>query len=386
MKRAGAILTGLAFLPLLSTPAAAKDKKPILPRIVKHVFLPTEADLIKYQPKVYEGRYLRVYDRFGEAMDPKLLGKAAVKKGYDPADYYIFKTSHQTSEMRCYVRHGDKRDIDIAKNLVKDEPIMLFGELAWVESKRIGPVLHFIVGRVDRGHEYKPVVTLELSRPKYPSKLYRIWEPKEYPIVYPPAKTPAEKAANTYLMNVAFQTSVEKKADGKAGDPKRYVPVQSEKIPYQPKQYVNMSLMVKDAFEEIVPKDKFPGESKRLGYKPDTHLLFRTLTTGKGSDLYCYLSRDETFYVDIVEALIKNVRITIYGTFVAYNDKSLLRMKHFEVDRVDIGWEAKPVIEIRFGTKSIPPKKGVRFRKPGDHILGFPPWKKTYDLSLKCIY
>lgn len=389
MTRARGLLAAVAVLLVFADPAFPQRKgRSKLPKIVRSIFLPADPNLIRYQPDVYEKRFLRVMDQFEAETEPNLLSKTAIKEGYDPAVYYIFQTSHQTSEMRCYVERKDTRNLDIAKNLVKDEKIALYGELAWVQRSGAGRVLHFKVDQIERGWDIKPVMTIELSCDKFPNRLYRIWESKEYTLVYPPAKTKDEEEKNSFIIDVSFKTGLDEKPKAGAGDAKTYVPVDSDKIPYQPKAYVGRNLLVKDSFDELLSPKQFSKEAERLGYRPATHLLFRTPATGSGADLYCYLRKDDTFYADLVEALVKNVKITLYGTFIAYDDASVLRMKHFEVDRVDIGWEEKPTVEIRFGTQKVKPTKGIRLYRPYVYLVGFPPWSqtKTYDFQLKCYY
>ncbi|NOZ19995.1 MAG: hypothetical protein GXP25_02790 [Planctomycetes bacterium] len=388
MRYARVSLAALAVLFLLPESAFPQRKKRKLPAAAETIYLPTDPGLIRYQPMKYEGRYLRVPDQFGEVPDPSMLSKSAIKRGWDPKDYHIFDTSHETSEMRCYVRRSDKQTVDVAKGLAKGEKITLYGKLDEAETRKLGRMLRFRVFHIERGHEPKPVLTLEFASDKYGRKLYRVWEPKRYEIVYPAASNRDEEKKNTLFVDIAFKQGQvpQKKATSANSAPKTYAPVESDRIPYDTKQYVGKNLVVKDMFNTI--EKKFPKSARNLGYNSKTHLLFRTPSSGKGSDMYCYVPRVEPFYCDLVEALVDKVRITLYGTLVAYDEFTLLRARHFLVDRVDIGWETKPAIEIKFAPGKGGPWKGYRFYKPYLYVIDFPPWKKpaAYTLRIKCIY
>jgi len=378
----------LAIVFLVSGSAYSQRRKRKLPAASETIYLPTAPGLVRYQPAKYEGRYLRIMDVFGEVPNPNMLSRKAIKNGWDPKVYHIFDTSHETSEMRCYVKRSYKDTIDVAKGLTKGEKITLYGKLEEVETRRGGRVIRFEVSYIQRGHDPKTVLTLEFASDQYDRKLYRIWQPKQYEVVYPPGKNKQEEDKNAFWIDVAFKLGQVPKKKAKPGKPKpkKYAPVESDRIPYQAKQYVGRSLLVKDSFDRI--GEDFPKSARSLGFKPSTHVLFRTPSSGKGSDLYCYVPRAEPFYCDLVEALVKDVRITLYGTLVAYNEAALLRAKHFLVDRVDVGWEEKPAVEIKFAPGRGGPWKGYRFYKPYMYVIDFPPWSKTraFTLRLRCIY
>ena len=145
-----------------------RRKRKALPKAVDTIYLPTDPGMIRYQPVVYEGRLLRVNDLFGKEVEPDRLSKAAIRKGYDPGVYYIFETSHETSEMRCYVSRKDKRDFDMAQGMAKDEKITLFGKLDWIQAGRIR-VLHFKVHRIAR--------EVQTPTPEVPRSNVEYWYP-----------------------------------------------------------------------------------------------------------------------------------------------------------------------------------------------------------------
>jgi len=342
---------------LLAFSGTAFAKKAAPKSIISMVYLPVQSTFISYEPKAFIGKRLMIKDRYGERVDT--FSRRVQRLGYTPEKYILFKTSAaEGSDTLCYVKRDDKETVSVVNSLSKEAPITLYGRLFDADGSR-----HFAVEKLRLGWEVDPVITLKFDQRKrvVDPKIFRVWKQGEWEFPYPSKSNPLRMKIR--YLKPEKPTRVELK--GKTQEPVFYIPVQASLIPYQPEEYLGKFIEVHDWFGEMV--DEFSKTARRLGFSRDTHVVFHTLAGGEGSDMRCYIKKTRKRAVEIANQLCKYAHITLYGRLVEVAHT----LRHFEVFRIELGWEPKPAIEITLsqGDKKYQP---VKIMKPGSYLFKFP--------------
>ena len=163
------IFVGLVAAAALLVASAARVHAAPAKKIKYHEVAPS---VVKISPRGYEGKYIKIKDYFGRALDEKKsrddrwLWKRDWVRGQrmSSKNYLAFFTDRddQGSNMLCYVPLSNKAAVELVQGLAEDDRILIKGQLKVHElgdKLNESDITHFIVDSIKLDHDEEEVET-----------------------------------------------------------------------------------------------------------------------------------------------------------------------------------------------------------------------------------